>query len=81
MADFHDEVKVGPVWPPDLLEPEQHVALEHVAPGLVEGEGLGENNVSGLPSLAVNSACHSDYSPGFLCQTYLEIQIGVKEQE
>ena len=34
-----------------------------------------ENNVFGLPPLAVNAVCHSGYSPGFVCQVYLEIQI------
>ena len=76
MADFHDEVKVGPVWPPDLLEPEQHVAL-----GLVEVVGWVEYNVLDLVLLAVYAVC---YCPGFVCRTYQEIQVetevGYQEQ-
>ena len=75
MADFHDEVKVGPVCPPDLLEPEQHVAL-----GLVGVVGWVEYNVLDLVLLAVYAVC---YCLGFACQTYQEIQVevGVGDQE
>ena len=37
-----------------------------------------ENNVSGLPPLAVNAACHSAYPPGFVCQAYPEDTDGVE---